>query len=105
MTIATARKLKIAVVGLGRMGSIHATNFAYKVPRAEVVAVCDVREESLQWAKENLPAGVRGYTDVEEMFTTSGAQAVLIVTETSRHAPLAELAMSYGLVRLSDPWC
>lgn len=32
------------------------------------------------------------------MFKTSGAEATLIVTETSRHAPLAELAMSYGLV-------
>jgi myo-inositol 2-dehydrogenase/D-chiro-inositol 1-dehydrogenase len=98
MTVVANRKLKVAIVGLGRMGSIHATNFAYKVPRAEVVAVCDVREESLQWAKENLPPNVRGYTDVEDMFKTSGAEATLIVTETSRHAPLAELAMSYGLV-------
>jgi myo-inositol 2-dehydrogenase/D-chiro-inositol 1-dehydrogenase len=63
-----------------------------------VVAVCDVREEYLQWAKEHLPSGVRGYTDVEDMFKTSGAEATLIVTETSRHTPLAELAMSYGLV-------
>lgn len=94
----TDRKLKVAIVGLGRMGSIHATNFAYFVPRAEVVAVCDVRDESLQWAKENLPPTVKGYKDVEEMFKTSGAEATLIVTETSRHAPLAELAMSYGLV-------
>jgi hypothetical protein len=104
MTVATTQKLKVAIVGLGRMGSIHAMNFAYKVPRAEVVAVCDVREESLQWAKENLPAGVRGYTDVEDMFRTSGAEATLIVTETSRHAPLAELAMSYGLVRARTCW-
>jgi len=102
MTIATDRKLKVAIVGLGRMGSIHATNFASQVPRAQVVAVCDVREESLQWAKENLPAGVRGYTDAEEMFKTSGAEATLIVTETSRHAPLTELAMSYGLVSLDS---
>jgi myo-inositol 2-dehydrogenase/D-chiro-inositol 1-dehydrogenase len=98
MTITTQPNLKVAIVGLGRMGSIHATNFAYKVPRAEVVAVCVVREESLQWAKEHLPSGVRGYTDVEDMFKTSGAEATLIVTETSRHAVLAELAMSYGLV-------
>ncbi|KIR32978.1 myo-inositol 2-dehydrogenase [Cryptococcus deuterogattii MMRL2647] len=98
------RKLKVAIVGLGRMGSIHATNFAYFVPRAEVVAVCDVRDESLQWAKENLPPKVKGYKDVEEMFKTSGAEATLIVTETSRHAPLAELAMSYGLhVLLEKP--
>ncbi|KAE8540868.1 hypothetical protein D1P53_002220 [Cryptococcus gattii VGV] len=100
----TDRKLKVAIVGLGRMGSIHATNFAYFVPRAEVVAVCDVRDESLQWAKENLPPTVKGYKDVEEMFKTSGAEATLIVTETSRHAPLAELAMSYGLhVLLEKP--
>ena len=100
MTTTSDRKLKVAIVGLGRMGSIHATNFSYKVPRAQVVAVCDVRAESLQWANENLPAGVRGYTDVEDMFKTSGAEATLIVTETSRHAPLAELAMSHGLVSI-----
>lgn len=106
MTIAQEQpRLKVAIVGLGRMGSIHATNFAYQVPRAQVVAVCDVRQESLDWASQHLPAGVRAYTDAEDMFKTSGAEATLIVTETSRHAPLAELAMSYGLVSLASGFC
>lgn len=96
--MAEHRTLRVATVGLGRMGAIHAYNYANLVSRAELVAVCDVRDESLAWAKENLPPSVQTFKDAEEMFKSSGAEAVLIATETSRHAPLAELAISYGLV-------
>lgn len=92
------RKLRVALVGLGRMGQIHAKNYAFLVPRAEVIAVCDVRDASLEWAKENLNPAVQTFKDAEDMFKNSGAEAVLIATETSKHAPLTELAISNGLV-------
>ncbi|KAK7222993.1 hypothetical protein V2G26_010996 [Clonostachys chloroleuca] len=98
------RKLRVALVGLGRMGQIHAKNYAFLVPRAEVIAVCDVRDASLEWAKENLNPAVQTFKDAEDMFKNSGAEVVLIATETSKHAPLTELAISNGLhVLLEKP--
>ena len=31
-------KLRIGVVGLGRLGKVHAQNIAYKIPNAELAA-------------------------------------------------------------------
>jgi myo-inositol 2-dehydrogenase/D-chiro-inositol 1-dehydrogenase len=51
-------KLRVAVLGCGRMGARHARNVAYFTPRAELVAVVDPSDKAQQWARENLPAGV-----------------------------------------------
>ncbi|ORY26985.1 hypothetical protein BCR39DRAFT_497705 [Naematelia encephala] len=97
-------KLPVAVIGIGRMGQSHALNFAYAVPRAELVAVCDPRESALDRARKELPPNVQGFLDVKECFAKSGAKAVLIATETASHAPLAKLAMESGLhVLLEKP--
>ena len=90
------RKLKFAVLGLGRMGQRHALNVAFGAPRAELVAVCDPRSTSLQWAEYNLPEGVVGFQDATQCIQESGADAVLIASETSTHAPLALEAMKAG---------
>lgn len=35
------KKIKIGAVGLGRLGYQHAENIAFKIPGAELVALCD----------------------------------------------------------------
>jgi myo-inositol 2-dehydrogenase/D-chiro-inositol 1-dehydrogenase len=55
MTAAAAR-LRVGVVGLGRLGKRHAENLAYRVPGAAVVAACSPVEEERAWAREALPA-------------------------------------------------
>jgi predicted dehydrogenase len=104
MTVSTQQhKLQVGILGLGRMGSIHAKNFTFNVPRASVIAVCDKLDHNLEWAKTHLPATVARYNDVDDMFKNSGIQAVLIATETSTHAAMAEKAWSYGLVSTWRP--
>ena len=34
------KKLRIGIVGLGRLGKVHAQNIAYKIPNAELAQVC-----------------------------------------------------------------
>ena len=36
------KKVKIGVVGLGRLGKVHAQNIRYKIPGAELTAACSI---------------------------------------------------------------
>ena len=93
-----ARKLQIAISGLGRMGARHALNFLNRTPRAEVVAAFSPDEKERQWAKLNLePEGVKIYSDYEEMLRHEGLEAVCIATVTTVHAEQAIKAIEAGL--------
>ncbi|AFR94584.1 transposase subfamily [Cryptococcus neoformans C23] len=89
-------KLRIGVLGVGRMGRRHASNVAYSAPRAELVAVADPNHEALAWAKANLPSTVQCYSDSADVIQSTNVDAVLISTETSEHARLALEAASAG---------
>ena len=43
------REVKIGIVGLGRLGKIHATNLATKIPHAKLQAATSVVPEELAW--------------------------------------------------------
>jgi predicted dehydrogenase len=36
------RKVNIAVIGTGRMGSVHVANIVKKIPKANLSAICDI---------------------------------------------------------------
>jgi myo-inositol 2-dehydrogenase/D-chiro-inositol 1-dehydrogenase len=40
------RKLRVGVLGAGRIGRVHAENLAYRVRGASVVAVADVMKDA-----------------------------------------------------------
>ncbi len=50
----SSRRLRVGIVGLGRLGRRHADNLAQRVPRAELVAACSPVTEELKWAQESL---------------------------------------------------
>jgi myo-inositol 2-dehydrogenase / D-chiro-inositol 1-dehydrogenase len=79
------RKVKIAVIGTGRMGSIHARNISKLIPEADLVAVCDIRLEVAQAVADEL--GVqRVVKDYHELLTDPDIEAILIATSTDTHA-------------------
>ncbi|CAG9973779.1 unnamed protein product [Clonostachys byssicola] len=90
-------RLKFALIGLGRLGSIRAKILAFQQPRIELVGVCDTKPGTDKWAAENLPSNVKYYSDPTECMKSSGAQAVLICTVTATHAPLIIQAFDFGL--------
>lgn len=96
--MATERRLKICLIGLGRLGAIRAGILAFQQPRIELVAACDTKPGTAEWAKENLPPTVKHFSDPEDCMRNSGAEAVLISTATATHAPLIMLALDLGLV-------
>ncbi|KAJ9194973.1 putative oxidoreductase [Paecilomyces variotii] len=90
-------KLKVAIAGLGRMGSRHANHFYSYTPRAEVVAVTSPVQNELDWAKTNL-GNPRTYLDFDELLEKEkDLQAIVIASATSVHAEQAIKAINKGL--------
>ena len=90
-------RVKVALLGLGRLGSIRARILAFQQPRIELVAVCDTKPGTEKWTVENLPSSVKHFEDPQKCMKDSGAQAVLICTATATHAPLILQALDLGL--------
>jgi len=82
---AGSRPLRIGVAGLGRLGKRHAQNLAYRVPGAELVAVCSPVGDERAWARETLPAP-RLYDDYAKLLADSQVDVVWLVTPSSLHA-------------------
>ena len=79
------RKVKIAVIGTGRMGSVHARNIARQIPEAELMAVCDIRLEVAQAVANEL--GIqRVVMDYHDLLDDKDIEAILIASSTNTHA-------------------
>ena len=91
-------RLKLCLIGLGRLGARRATILAFEQPRIELVAVCDTKPGANEWAAANLPPSVNFFSDPEDCMKNSGAHAVLISTATATHAALICLALDLELV-------
>jgi cellobiose-specific phosphotransferase system component IIA len=48
------KEIKVGIVGLGRLGSVHAQNLAFKIPGCKLVAACSLVQKELDWAKDYL---------------------------------------------------
>jgi myo-inositol 2-dehydrogenase/D-chiro-inositol 1-dehydrogenase len=88
-------RLRVGIVGLGRLGRRHAENLAQRVPRAELVAACSPVADELEWASESL--GVECvYGNYDALLADTGVDAVFLVTPTSLHAEQIILALEAG---------
>jgi myo-inositol 2-dehydrogenase/D-chiro-inositol 1-dehydrogenase len=78
-------RINIAVIGTGRMGSVHARNIARQIPEANLVAVCDIRLEVAQAVADEL--GIkRVVRDFHDLLDDKNIEAILIATNTDTHA-------------------
>ena len=80
--MSTQEKVKLAVVGVGNMGRIHARD-VHELPHTELVAVCDVVEKNVQdtAVSYQIPA----YTDYQEMLDNETRDGVIIATPHYDH--------------------
>ena len=87
--------VKVGIVGLGRLGRVHATNIAKHTPGAELYAACSFVDEELEFAKKEL--GVKEtYKTYEEMVDSPNIDAVVIVSPSGFHPEQIRLAMEKG---------
>lgn len=88
-------KLKIGLVGAGRIGNVHAQSITYHIPEAEIVRVTDVRVESAKALAEKF--GIPAYSDnYLDIVNDPAIDAVLVCSPTPTHADIAIAAMKAG---------
>ena len=79
-------KLKIGIIGAGRIGKIHAENIARFIPQAELAGIADIKltDEQAAWAK-SLGAELVS-RDPQDLLNNSSIEAILICSSTDTHA-------------------
>ncbi|MBM7687567.1 inositol 2-dehydrogenase [Enterococcus ureilyticus] len=88
-------KIKVGIVGLGRLGKVHAKNLAENVQGCQLIAACSFVKEELDYAVREL--GVEEtYQDYEEMVKSPTIDAVFIVSPSGFHCEQIQLAMEHG---------
>lgn len=87
--------VRIALIGCGRAGMIHARNFFNKVQNAQMVAVVDPVETAMRAAQQELRVPY-GYLSYEEALQNPEIDAVVIVSPTKYHRDIALAAAAAG---------
>jgi myo-inositol 2-dehydrogenase/D-chiro-inositol 1-dehydrogenase len=78
------RQVNIAVIGTGRIGSVHTRNLVQNIPEANLVAICDIRLDVAQAVADEL--GIeRVVKDYHELLVDENIEAFLIATNTDTH--------------------
>lgn len=98
------KKVKVGVIGIGNMGSAHASCVASgEIKGMELIAVCDSDESRLKKCEEKFPNATR-YTDWQEMLQNPELDAVIIAVPHPFHAQMAMAALKAGKhVQLEKP--
>ncbi len=86
-------KVKIAVIGVGNIGTLHLGNIA-KEPKVELTAVCDIVPERAKKAAAQYD--VKAYFDSDAMLADHVCDAVIIGTPHYFHTTIGIAAMESG---------
>ena len=88
----TAKKINVALIGLGRMGKIHFRHLRQAIPGVSVVAVSDAMQKKEAFEKEF--GNIFFTNNADEAINHPGVDAVVICTPASSHAELVDKAIS-----------
>lgn len=92
---------RLAVIGIGRMGSRHARNLAKGVVKgAKLVAVCDVDKQVLDGFCAKYK--VSGYEDYIQMLDKENLDGVIIATPHKSHIAIAKECVKRGIHTLLE---
>lgn len=95
--------VKIGIIGVGNMGSSHATNIIDgKVKNLKLIAICDIDEKKRTWAKETLGEDIKIYDNYKDMIDSGEINAVIVATPHYFHPEMAIYAFSKGLNVISE---
>ena len=88
-------RVRVGLVGLGRMGRFHAANLAGRIPLARLVRIVDANENIARENAEQL-VGVEWSTSYADLLDDSEIEAVVVASPTPLHAEMAEAAAAAG---------
>lgn len=90
----TDRKLRIAVIGCGRISQSHFSAIQAHADEFELVGVCDNNPSALEVAKEKF--AVPGFSRLEELLTATRPDLVALCTPSGLHPEQAVVAAQHG---------
>lgn len=93
--------VKIGAIGLGRLGHQHAKNIAFRIPGAELTAICDMNEDVLNKVCDEWNVPFR-YTDYDEMIANEALDAIVITSPSHLHTTQIAAALEKGLHVFSE---
>jgi myo-inositol 2-dehydrogenase/D-chiro-inositol 1-dehydrogenase len=89
------KRLRVGIIGAGRIGRVHATSIAQHVPQAEILAISDVVLDGVQAFADSL--GIpKVLADYHAILNDPDIDAVLICSPTNTHADIAIEAARAG---------
>lgn len=89
------KKLKIGVIGTGRIGRLHILNML-QLPQIEIAAVSDISPEA-EWQEWARSLGVAIITtDYEQLLADKELEAVFVCSPTKSHLPIVRKAAQAG---------
>jgi myo-inositol 2-dehydrogenase / D-chiro-inositol 1-dehydrogenase len=89
-------KVKLGIIGLGRLGYEHAKNIYYNIPQAELTAVCSVVDEELNRVRDEMnPQYV--VSDYMELIAVKELDGIVIATNSATHCEIICYAAEQGI--------
>ncbi|MBR2374123.1 MAG: Gfo/Idh/MocA family oxidoreductase [Lentisphaeria bacterium] len=89
-----SEKVRVGIIGIGTIGSVHANAYA-KVDNVEVVALCDILPDRLA-EKAKVHNVAKTYADYNELLADPEIDAVSVCVPNNMHAPIAIAALNAG---------
>ncbi|MER3437685.1 MAG: hypothetical protein C4346_08925 [Chloroflexota bacterium] len=88
-------RVRVGLIGAGRIGRRHARTLAAHIPHAELAVICDAVPEAASAAAAEVRLD-RWATDADAVIADPSIQAVVIASSTESHAPLIMKAAEAG---------
>jgi len=89
------RKIRMAIVGCGRISKNHFGSIEKHKDNVELVSICDIKQTILSKHEETY--NVKGYLDLSNMLENEDLDLVVICTPSGVHADQTELCAQYGV--------
>src|SRR5665648_15379 len=88
-------KVNIGIIGVGRIGKLHARNLKYQIPGSKVLAVADIFEKSARETASQLEISI-AEKDYRVLLENKDIDAVVICSSTDTHAQIISEAAQAG---------
>ena len=96
----TLEKVKIGILGLGRIGQVHLENIHYRIANAEVIAAMNPSEKGQDFARNFGVDAISNNPDI--VFQNKDVDAVLICSPSDTHAEYIKRAAEAGKAILCE---
>lgn len=93
------KQIKLAVIGVGTMGSSHARDIA-EIPQTQLVSVCDLITDRAENISRKY--GCQFFTDYKKMLENVELDGVIIATPHAAHTPISIAFLQKGIHVLTE---